>query len=181
MFIKFFFKAKNGKIDNLVGRNKELERITQILNRRQKNNPCLIGEPGVGKTAIVEGLAARINLGLVPDHMQGKRLLNLDLSGMVAGSKYRGEFEERLKKIMDEIRQAGNVILVIDEMHTLYTYDNFFEDIKVGSTLRGNDPKLFYNLFVNPKRKDHLPNLLLILEFLPLILIFLHFFVFQLM
>ncbi len=108
-----------GKTDPVIGREAEIGRAIQILSRRTKNNPCLIGEPGVGKTAIVEGLAARINLGLVPDHMQGKRLLNLDLSGMVAGSKYRGEFEERIKHVIEEVEDRGDVILFIDEVHTL--------------------------------------------------------------
>ena len=111
--------AGEGKLDPVVGRQKEIERVIQILGRRTKNNPVLIGEPGVGKTAIAEGLAQRISNGDVPDILEEKRVVTLDIGLLVAGTKYRGEFEERLKKIMDEIRQAGNVILVIDEVHTL--------------------------------------------------------------
>ncbi|HBB30285.1 MAG TPA: ATP-dependent Clp protease ATP-binding subunit ClpC [Cyanobacteria bacterium UBA9273] len=111
--------AGEGKLDPVVGRAKEIERVIQILGRRTKNNPVLIGEPGVGKTAIAEGLAQRIANGDVPDILEEKRVVTLDIGLLVAGTKYRGEFEERLKKIMDEIRQAGNVILVIDEVHTL--------------------------------------------------------------
>ncbi|MCP9791949.1 ATP-dependent Clp protease ATP-binding subunit [Vulcanococcus limneticus] len=112
-------QAADGKLDPVVGRQKEIERVIQILGRRTKNNPVLIGEPGVGKTAIAEGLAQRINSGDVPDILEEKRVLTLDIGLLVAGTKYRGEFEERLKKIMEEIRSAGNVILVIDEVHTL--------------------------------------------------------------
>lgn len=111
--------AGEGKLDPVVGRQKEIERVIQILGRRTKNNPVLIGEPGVGKTAIAEGLAQRISNGDVPDILEEKRVVTLDIGLLVAGTKYRGEFEERLKKIMDEIRQAANVILVIDEVHTL--------------------------------------------------------------
>ncbi len=111
--------AQEQRLDPVVGREKEIERLVQILGRRTKNNPVLIGEPGVGKTAIAEGLALRIVNGEVPEHLEDKRLIQLDMGLLVAGTKYRGEFEERLKKIMDEIRGAGNVILVIDEMHTL--------------------------------------------------------------
>jgi len=111
--------AGEGKLDPVVGRQKEIERVIQILGRRTKNNPVLIGEPGVGKTAIAEGLAQRISNGDIPDILEEKRVVTLDIGLLVAGTKYRGEFEERLKKIMDEIRQAGNVILVIDEVHTL--------------------------------------------------------------
>ncbi|KOP28247.1 Clp protease ClpX [Hapalosiphon sp. MRB220] len=111
--------AVDGKLDPVVGRAKEIERVIQILGRRTKNNPVLIGEPGVGKTAIAEGLAQRIANKDVPDILEEKRVVTLDIGLLVAGTKYRGEFEERLKKIMDEIRQAGNVILVIDEVHTL--------------------------------------------------------------
>ncbi len=111
--------AREGKLDPVIGREKELERVVQILSRRTKNNPCLIGEPGVGKTAIVEGLAQRIVSGAVPFTVQDKRLLTLDISGMVAGSKYRGEFEERIKGVIAEVERAGDVILFIDEMHTL--------------------------------------------------------------
>jgi ATP-dependent Clp protease ATP-binding subunit ClpC len=111
--------AADGKLDPVVGRQKEIERVIQILGRRTKNNPVLIGEPGVGKTAIAEGLAQRIATGDIPDILEDKRVMTLDIGLLVAGTKYRGEFEERLKKIMDEIRQASNVILVIDEVHTL--------------------------------------------------------------
>ncbi|MGL5871130.1 MAG: ATP-dependent Clp protease ATP-binding subunit [Xenococcaceae cyanobacterium] len=111
--------ATEGKLDPVVGRQKEIERVIQILGRRTKNNPVLIGEPGVGKTAIAEGLAQRIANKDIPDILEEKRVVTLDIGLLVAGTKYRGEFEERLKKIMDEIRQAGNVILVIDEVHTL--------------------------------------------------------------
>src|SRR5574344_2193631 len=111
--------AQELRLDPVVGREKEIERVIQILARRTKNNPVLIGEPGVGKTAIGEGLAIRIVNAEVPDILDGKKVIQLDMGLLVAGTKYRGEFEERLKKIMDEIRQAGNVILVIDEMHTL--------------------------------------------------------------
>lgn len=111
--------AQELRLDPVVGREKEIERVIQILARRTKNNPVLMGEPGVGKTAVAEGLAIRIVNGEVPDILDGKKVIQLDMGLLVAGTKYRGEFEERLKKIMDEIRQAGNVILVIDEMHTL--------------------------------------------------------------
>jgi ATP-dependent Clp protease ATP-binding subunit ClpC len=111
--------AQEGKLDPVVGRTREIERVIQILGRRTKNNPVLIGEPGVGKTAIAEGLAQRIVQGDVPDILADKRVVSLDIGLLVAGTKYRGEFEERLKKIMDEIRNAGNIILVIDEVHTL--------------------------------------------------------------
>jgi ATP-dependent Clp protease ATP-binding subunit ClpC len=111
--------AAEGKLDPVVGRAKEIERVIQILGRRTKNNPVLIGEPGVGKTAIAEGLAQRIANNDIPDILEDKRVVTLDIGLLVAGTKYRGEFEERLKKIMDEIRSAGNVILVIDEVHTL--------------------------------------------------------------
>jgi len=111
--------AQEQRLDPVVGREKEIERVIQILARRTKNNPVLLGEPGVGKTAVVEGLAARIVNSEIPDILEGKKVIQLDMGLLVAGTKYRGEFEERLKKIMDEIRQAGNIILVIDEMHTL--------------------------------------------------------------
>ena len=111
--------AAYGEIAPVIGREAEIARVIQILSRRTKNNPCLIGEPGVGKTAIAEGLAQRIASGLVPDTVRGKRVVTLDLSGMVAGSKYRGEFEERIKKVIREVTEAGNVLLFIDELHTI--------------------------------------------------------------
>lgn len=111
--------VREGKVDPVIGRDKEIERVIQILSRRTKNNPCLIGEPGVGKTAICEGLAQKIVEGNVPETLKDKRVVTLDLSSMVAGAKYRGEFEDRLKKAIDEIRNAGNVILFIDELHTI--------------------------------------------------------------
>lgn len=111
--------AREGKLDPVVGRTQEMQRVVQILSRRMKNNPCLVGEPGVGKTAIVEGLAQMIVAGDVPDTVLGKRLLSLDMSGMVAGSKYRGEFEERIKKLINEVISVGNIILFVDELHTI--------------------------------------------------------------
>ena len=111
--------ARERKLEPCIGRQDEIRRLIQTLSRRTKNNPCLIGEPGVGKTAIVEGLAEQIVEGAVPDSVKGKRVLTLDLSGMVAGTKYRGEFEERIKNVMDEVIQAGDVLLFIDELHTL--------------------------------------------------------------
>ncbi len=111
--------AAAGALDPVIGREREIRRVIEILSRRTKNNPCLIGEPGVGKTAVVEGLALRIVAGEVPFTVQNKRLLTLDLSGMVAGSKYRGEFEERIKKVIREVEEDGNVILFLDEMHTI--------------------------------------------------------------
>ena len=111
--------ARTGKLDPVIGRDKEIKRVIQILSRRSKNNPCLIGEPGVGKTAIAEGLAQKIVSGKVPEKLLDKKLLSLDLTGMVAGSKYRGEFEDRIKKVMQEAKKDGNIILFIDELHTL--------------------------------------------------------------
>ncbi|GHV40357.1 ATP-dependent Clp protease ATP-binding subunit ClpC [Clostridia bacterium] len=111
--------AEDGKFDPIVGREKEIERVVQILSRRTKNNPCLVGDPGVGKTAIAEGLAQRIVSGTIPETLKGKRIVSLDLSALVAGSKYRGEFEERIKRVMSEVRTAGNVLLFVDEMHTI--------------------------------------------------------------
>ncbi|QEK11132.1 ATP-dependent Clp protease ATP-binding subunit [Crassaminicella thermophila] len=111
--------AREGKLDPVIGRSKEIERVIQILSRRTKNNPCLIGEPGVGKTAIAEGLAQKIVEGNIPEILKDKRVVTLDLASMVAGAKYRGEFEDRLKKVMDELRQSKDVILFIDEMHTI--------------------------------------------------------------
>ncbi|WP_044641853.1 ATP-dependent Clp protease ATP-binding subunit [Risungbinella massiliensis] len=112
-------QAKDGNVDPVIGRSKEIERVIQVLSRRTKNNPVLIGEPGVGKTAVAEGLAQRIVEGEIPETLRAKRVMTLDMGTVVAGTKYRGEFEDRLKKIMDEIRQAGNIILFIDELHTL--------------------------------------------------------------
>ena len=111
--------AREGKLDPVIGREAEIQRVIQILSRRTKNNPCIIGEPGVGKTAIAEGLAQRIVEERVPDVIRGKRVVTLDMSGMVAGSKYRGEFEERIKRVVDEVIKSGNVLLFIDEMHTI--------------------------------------------------------------
>ena len=112
-------KAEEGKYDTIIGREKEIERIMQIISRRNKNNPCLVGEPGVGKTAIVEGLAEKIIAGDVPENLKNKRIIDLDISGIVAGAKYRGDFEERIKKILDEVKKAKNIILFIDEIHTI--------------------------------------------------------------
>ena len=111
--------ARNHRLDPVIGRDAEIQRVIQILSRRTKNNPCLIGEPGVGKTAIAEGLASKIALGDVPEELLDKRILSLDLSGMVAGTKYRGEFEERIKKTLEEVKKSGDVILFIDELHTI--------------------------------------------------------------
>ena len=111
--------ARSGRLDPVIGRETEINRTIQILSRRTKNNPCLVGEPGVGKTAIVEGLAQRIVAGDVPPTVQDKRVLTLDLSGMVAGSKYRGEFEERIKRVIAEVISDGNIILFLDEVHTV--------------------------------------------------------------
>ena len=112
-------KAQDGKLDPVIGRKNEIERVIQILSRRTKNNPCLIGEPGVGKTAIAEGLAQKIIGGDVPETLKNKRVVSLDISGMVAGAKYRGDFEERIKKSLNEVKKAGDVILFIDEIHTI--------------------------------------------------------------
>ena len=111
--------AKNGKIDPVIGRQAEVERVIQILCRRTKNNPCLVGEPGVGKTAIIEGLAQQICDGNVPEILQNKRIFTLDLTGVVAGTKYRGDFEDRIKSIIEEVTKSDNIILFIDEIHTI--------------------------------------------------------------
>ena len=112
-------KAKKGKIDPVIGRDEEMQRVVQILSRRTKNNPCLIGEPGVGKTAVVEGLAIKIASGNVPESIKGKKVVTLDISGMLAGAKYRGEFEERIKSVMDTVKKNPDTILFIDEIHTI--------------------------------------------------------------
>ena len=112
-------QAAEGKLDPVIGREKEIERLMQILSRRTKNNPCLVGEPGVGKTAVLEGLAQRIARGVVPEAMKNRRIVTMDLAGMIAGSKYRGEFEERMKRLIQEVKAAGNVILFLDEVHTI--------------------------------------------------------------
>lgn len=112
-------RAAEGKMDPVVGRNQEIYRLMEILSRRTKNNPCLVGEPGVGKTAIIEGLAQRIASGVVPEKMKDKKIYSLDLPGLIAGSKYRGEFEERMKGLISEVEACGNVILFLDEIHTM--------------------------------------------------------------
>lgn len=112
-------QAADGKLDPVIGREQEIGRLMQILSRRTKNNPCLVGEPGVGKTAVIEGLAQRISGGLVPEGMKEKKIFTMDLASMIAGSKYRGEFEERMKKLIQEVKAAGNVILFLDEVHTI--------------------------------------------------------------
>lgn len=112
-------RAKDGKIDRIIGRDKEIGRVIQILSRRTKNNPCLIGEPGVGKTAIAEGIALKLASGDVPFRLQGKELYLLDLTALVAGTQFRGQFESRVKSLIDEVKNAGNVILFIDEVHNL--------------------------------------------------------------
>ena len=112
-------RAQSGKLDPVVGREEEMYRLMQVLSRRTKNNPCLVGEPGVGKTAIIEGLAQRIAAGVVPEKMKDKRIYTLDLPGLIAGSKYRGEFEERMKGLISEVETSGNIILFLDEIHTM--------------------------------------------------------------
>lgn len=111
--------AREGKLDPVIGRETETERVVQILSRRTKNNPCLIGEPGVGKTAVVEGLAQRIADGSVPETLTDKKIITLDIPGMIAGAKYRGEFEERMKGVMNEVMKDKSIILFIDEIHTI--------------------------------------------------------------
>ena len=112
-------KAEEGKMDAIIGRDKEIERVVQILCRRTKNNPCLIGEPGVGKTAIAEGIAQRIAAGQVPFYLKGKQVYLLDLTSLVAGTQFRGQFESRIKGLVNEVKQEGNIILFIDELHNL--------------------------------------------------------------
>ena len=112
-------KAADGKLDPVVGRTEEIERLMQVLSRRTKNNPCLVGEPGVGKTAIIEGLAQRIVSGMVPESMKGKHILTLDLAALIAGSKYRGEFEERMKRLIQEVKRSSDLLLFLDEVHTM--------------------------------------------------------------
>lgn len=112
-------EAEEGRLDPVVGREEEIYRLMQVLSRRTKNNPCLVGEPGVGKTAIIEGLASRIASGVVPENMKGKRIYTLDLPGLIAGSKYRGEFEERMKSLISDVKSSGNIILFLDELHTM--------------------------------------------------------------
>ena len=112
-------KAENGKLDPVIGREEEIQKVIQILSRRMKNNPCLIGESGVGKTAVVEGFAQKMINGDIPENLKDKRVISLDISGMVAGAKYRGDFEERIKKVLDEVKKSGNIILFIDEIHTI--------------------------------------------------------------
>ncbi|MDE6579542.1 MAG: AAA family ATPase, partial [Ruminiclostridium sp.] len=112
-------KARRGELDNIIGRDKEIYRVTQILSRRSKNNPCLIGEPGVGKTAIAEGIAQKLASGDVPFRLKGKELYMLDLTALVAGTQFRGQFESRVKSLIDEVRSAGNILLFIDEVHNL--------------------------------------------------------------
>ena len=111
--------AAQGGIDPVIGRKDEIQRVIQILSRRTKNNPCLIGEPGVGKTAVAEGLALKIVSGDVPETLKNKRVIALDLTGMIAGTKYRGDFEDRINNVISELKKAGNVILFIDELHTI--------------------------------------------------------------
>ena len=116
-------KAKDGKLDAIIGRDKEIGRVVQILSRRTKNNPCLIGEPGVGKTAIAEGLALRIASGNVPARLRTKEIHLLDLTALVAGTQFRGQFESRIKGLVDEVKADGNIILFIDEVHNLVGTD----------------------------------------------------------
>ena len=112
-------KAADGKLDPVVGRTEEIERLMQVLSRRTKNNPCLVGEPGVGKTAIIEGLAQRIVSGMVPESMKHKHILTLDLAALIAGSKYRGEFEDRMKRLIQEVKSSSDILLFLDEVHTM--------------------------------------------------------------
>ncbi len=128
--------ARDGKFDPVIGRSNEIDRVIQILSRRTKNNPCLIGEPGVGKTSVIEGLAQKIAAGDVPEPLKSKRLVSMDLSGMVAGAKYRGEFEERLKKVINEVLEAGNVVLFLDELHTIVGAGNAEGSIDASNILK---------------------------------------------
>ena len=128
--------AREGKLDPVIGRDVEIQRAIQILSRRTKNNPVLIGEPGVGKTAVAEGLAARIVLGDVPEDLVGKRILSLDLPAMLAGTKYRGEFEERVKNALAEVRRAGNIILFLDELHTIVGAGSAEGSIDAGNIIK---------------------------------------------
>ena len=140
-------EARNGKLDPVVGRSTEIERIIQILCRRTKNNPCLIGEPGVGKTAVIEGLAQKIVSGDVPEILEDKRIFSLDLTGMVAGTKYRGDFEERIKSVIEEVTKSKNVILFIDEAHTIIGAGS-----AEGSTDAANILKPSRQIFSTPQR-----------------------------
>jgi ATP-dependent Clp protease ATP-binding subunit ClpC len=145
--------ARADKLDPIIGRSKEIERIIQILSRRTKNNPALIGEAGVGKTAIVEGLAQRIVAGEVPEVLQGKRIIALDIGALVAGTKYRGEFEERLKRVIDEEKNAGNCILFIDEMQTIVGAGAAEGAVDASNLLK---PPLLWTTTVNMWRKTRL-------------------------
>ena len=129
-------KAKKGLIDKVIGRSAEMERTAQILNRRTKNNPCLIGEPGVGKTAIAEGLALKIVNGEVPAKLLGYEIYLLDMSAVVAGTQFRGQFESRLRNIISEVKQAGNIILVIDEIHTIASAGDAEGGMNAGNILK---------------------------------------------
>ncbi len=130
--------ALEGKMDPVIGREEEIRRVIQILSRRGKNNPCLVGEPGVGKTAIAEGLAQQISLGLVPESVAGKRVITLDLSSMIAGSKYRGEFEERIKKVIREVIGAGNILLFMDK--TSFMTNDIFSSRRFSLSGKGGIP-----------------------------------------
>ena len=138
--------AAEGKLDPVIGRDKEITRLIQILSRRTKNNPCLTGEPGVGKTAIVEGLAQRIVMGMVPDTVKDKRLVVLDLSGMVAGSKYRGEFEERIKNVIQEVKEHQGILLFIDEIHTIIGAGGAEGALDASNILKPSLPEVRFSL-----------------------------------
>ena len=141
--------AQEGKLDPVIGRNSEIERVIQILSRRTKNNPCLIGEPGVGKTAVVEGLAQKIVSGDVPEILKNKRLVSVDLSSMVAGAKYRGDFEERIKKSLNEVKKVGDVILFIDEIHTIVGAGSAEGAIDAANILKSAAAYIFANAIIN--------------------------------